>query len=92
MECPREFIVRLNVLTMVETLNPTSGHAPEVLFARTRGFRYAGQNNAHARTEMIGEYNNYHHVQSFVVGQYVTTIFHAWTVLPRIVNGSSVAL
>ena len=30
------------------------------------------KNSAHARSEMTREYNKHHHVQSFVVGQYVT--------------------
>ena len=33
---------------------------------------HARKNNAHARSEMARKYNKHHHVQSFVVGQYVT--------------------
>ena len=33
---------------------------------------HARKNNAHARSAMTRKYNKHHHIQSFVVGQYIT--------------------
>ena len=70
--------IHLYMQTMIDGVNLTNSHASEALFTHiggwdTYGFTHVRKNNAHARTEMARKYNNnHHHVQSFVVGQYVS--------------------